>query len=266
VAELVKDMQNITDAQTSWLRGMPEHVRDKAKAAFDRFNKLTPEERKAEDFDRRRDFERGISEGLHLREKKLCGLDGKQWLNTFGTYLAQTTEQKAALKAARNFVADWPDVDKGLMFYGPPGRGKDHLLHAIIIALFDRKDVKVNVHYWYSLDIERDMIAEWDRDSATKSSDDSRTEELMRECDLLLVGDLHKVLHVKSPQIMNAMRRTINQCEGTGKPILCATGNYSLADYDKLFGDSLGSRLAACCEWHHIDGVDMRRTKPNTPA
>jgi DNA replication protein DnaC len=259
---MVKPMAELNYYQERILQIIPEEQREKARAAFERHDAMTPEERDAERKASDEAYARKISEGLQLWRRDQCGLNGKQWLNTFGAYRPKTHEQAEALKAARAFVKEWPEVSKGLMLYGPPGRGKDHLLHAITIALFERKELRLDARYWYSLDIERDMINEWNRDPATKSSDDTKTEELMRGCDLLLIGDLHKILHVKSPQIVNAMRRTINQCESTGKPILCCTGNFGLAEYDKLVDEFMGSRLAACCEWYHVDGADARRGKP----
>lgn len=222
-------------------------------------NDRLPDDEKASAIEKARKWDReSFARALRESRRRACGLRGKQWFNTFATFKPESASQKRGLKDARDFAENWRGR-KGLMFYGPPGRGKDHLLHAITIALIE-SSFQPDVRYFYSLDIERKMIDEWRRDSAVRETDDSRTEEIMRECDVLIISDIHRVLHVNSAQIVNALTRTINQCEATGRPILCCSGNYDIGTYDAQLGESLGSRLAACCKWIKIESPeDYRR-------
>jgi len=198
-------------------------------------------------------------QGFKQQARFNCGLRGEQWRNTFKTWkhagdTLQRQSQASALRVAAAFAEAFPDLTRGVAFVGNPGIGKDHLLHSIVNVILDKLAV-FDVRYFYSLDIERAMFREWEQ----HSDPETRTEEIIRGCDLLLIGDLHKVLGVKSEQVRNAVLRTINQAEGTGRPIICITSNIPLADYDGEYGTAIGSRLSKIMEWHEITGPDRRR-------
>lgn len=203
-----------------------------------------------------------LTAALRRRARANSGLAGDQWGNTFAAFTLEGTPserktQIAAGQAASAFAAAYPAVKRGVAFHGEPGIGKDMLLHGITIAVLEKPRV-YDVRYFYGLDIEREIMAEWQR----HSDPETRTEEIMRSCDLLLIGDIHKVMGSRHQDIVHAIYRVVNQVETTGKPILCLTSNFPLSgkeSIDEAFGTAFGSRLADCCEWRGIVGSDRRR-------
>ena len=207
---------------------------------------------------------REAMKSLRLAQQNACGLSGDQWRNTFASYVPSGTPdeietQRAALAAARRFAARWPKRQKGLMLHGRPGIGKDHLLHAITQAVLDKPGVG-SVIYRYSLDIGREMMAEWERHEDPETA----CEERLRGVRLVLIGDIHRLFARQNggvlwQRIEDAMWRLVNQAESTGRPVLCATSNYSLQEWEAICSEALISRLVDCMDWLEIRGPDRRR-------
>lgn len=183
-----------------------------------------------------------------------CGLEGDQWDNTFKNYKPRHYTQRMLLQDAQQFAIDFPQVEQGLFLWGEPGRGKDHILDAIVQTVLDNEHAVLRPFKIYSLDIERRMLDEWSR----HNDEETRLEEIMRECDLLCIGDLHLIFSIKTAAVLRAVDRVINHAEATGSPIVCATSNVPLGDFDE-FSDRLGSRLCKLMKAYHIEGPDMRR-------
>jgi len=197
------------------------------------------------------------------------GLSGKQLENTFKSFAAEGLPeeiklQKNALNAAYRFAVEFPETPKGVAFWGTGDRGygigKDHLLHAIANFVLLRKQHIYDVRYRFSYTVARNMRQEWQR----HNDEDTREGEILRECDLLLIGDLHDFfsmgeLGFKGKEIQAEVFDLINQCESTGRPKLCFTANLSPEEFDKQ-ARRVGSRLAGCCNWYELRGPDRRRT------
>jgi DNA replication protein DnaC len=252
-------MSDFTKAQAGILSmtSSPE-IKDKLQAAFERINKKTAEQMKAEEEADRLKANQYQLKSFRDQAFNGCGLTGDQWEHSFKTYNPKHYSQRVALQKAQEFVKAFPETNKGLMLYGQPGRGKDHLLHAVTMALLDREDAVWHPFFIYSLDIESKMFEEWRH----HKDEETRLEQTMRECDLLLIGDIHLIFKVKSDAIRRAFDRVINQAEATGSPIICATSNASLKDFDSQeeVSSRMCSRLAKIFDWVEVQGEDARRT------
>jgi DNA replication protein DnaC len=269
MGELVSVSSRVQQLRERMLASMPESAKALTEADIARRDTMSEEELYAEYRSGKLQAEKQATARLREQKQRDSGLNGKQKLNTFAKFMTYrlSLEQRQAWESAVAFASNWPNVDKGLMFYGPPGRGKDHLLHAIVNKLGERPSAERPImRYWYALDIEAAMIEEWRR--TDRDPENTRTEELMKTADILLIGDLPRVLLVKSPQVVNAVLRTINQAESTGKPVLCISSNYDVSWYDKNLSDEVlgvspvASRLCATCECIHVTSPnDARRAK-----
>lgn len=253
------------------LRTMPQSIHATMRAEWARQDALSEEEREAEEAAKDRERRMDQLAGLRLQYRNQCGLRGDQWLNTFQNYVPaglseDRLSQKNAQLAAKRFVAAFPQT-RGLMFWGKPGRGKDHLLHAIVHELLKKDDVW-RIQYAYSLDLERRFYAEWGR----HNDDVTDLEESLLESDAVLIGDLHKLCRIDSQsvnarRVERAMMRIINHADAVGGLVLCATSNYPLEnapdgkDWARIVDDpALISRLGRVFEWIEVKGPDRRRS------
>jgi len=246
------DLQGTPDICKHILEHCPEHLRAEIEEGLGRGET----DRAAEEAHYKNEQRIAQISSRRRQQQADCGLSGKQWGNMFTTFRGQTVSQRHALTHAEKFVDRWPEVKCGAAYWGAPGIGKDHLLHGIVQAVLDKEAI-YKVRYWYALDFERALFSDW---HDGHSQEDTRTEEQARGCDLLLIGDIH---HLVAPTTTAWVKRVavgiINQCETTGKPILCCTSNYPLSEFDER-NLAVGSRLAACCNWKQVAGEDHRRT------
>ena len=190
------ETQNTTQvssiAKFRWiLQHTPKEIRKSVAQELVRQKKMTDIEREEEE--RRRTFAQSkhMLEQYRQRAHDNCGLRGEQWLHTFKSFkLAGNVEEKnsqaEALRWARNYVHNFPNVEIGGLFYGRPGVGKDYFLHCITQALLDPSTVDdsivdtselpvYDVRYFYSLDIDKRLKQQWFDD------EEGDLEQCMRE-------------------------------------------------------------------------------------
>ena len=222
-------------------------------------NTETPEETEAReraDEARRRGEQR---EMLRERRRKNSGLRGDQFTHTFAAFkFAGDAGQRASQKQTRDRCFEWaqtyPKVEHGLMLFGANGVGKDYLLHCIINRLLERG--VWDIRYWYSLDYDHALRQEWQDQEREGLS----VEQLARECDLLMIGDLHILLaKAYQPTVRASAMRLINAASDEGRPVMCATSNWAQNDFDDECLLSAGSRVAKAFEWYELRGPDRRR-------
>ena len=259
---------DLQDKIAAFLASCPEHMRDRVRQVFE--HEPTPEEIADEEATRKAESIAWYRRACLIRS----GLRGKQLGHTFKTFTFDGTPeekelQKSALEAAHKFAVSFPEVERGVAFWGKDERGygvgKDHLLCAIANHVLTVKPRIYDVRYRFSHRIVHNMREAWTR--AGKQDTDTREGEILRECDLLLIGDLHDFLTMgelgfKGKEIQSEIFDLLDQCEATGKPRLCFSANRSPDDFDAE-ARRLGSRLAACVEWFEIRGPDRRRRKTN---
>ena len=251
--------------QAQILRTVPDRVRPILEADFAAFNHdRAAFEARAE----RQKAEAVFTDMQTMREAaaRCCGLQGEQWHNTFTTYKQagepeERRQQRVAIEAAADIVKTWPTTKQGLMLWGLPGRGKDHLLHAIINKLIEREQA-VGVLYRYALDLKGEMMREWQR----HEDPETRIEELLRESELVMIGDVHALFAptggVRDGWIAEAGLRLFNQAADVGKPILCCTSNFPLEgpnSWEQMVPEAICSRMAKAMRWVEVTGPDRRR-------
>ena len=250
------ELQSHEDFLAGILKRMPERLREETAARM----AMAPEDRPP------------LQQPKMVMALRGNGLEGDQLHNTFATY--RTDNEPTRLEAKRQAVRFVHEVKtgtrtKGLHFYGRPGRGKDHLLHAITAEL---AKARIDVYYGYALDIKHKMLGEWQRHSDPETA----IEERMSACKVLCIGDLHKVLYVRQyegvrdREVREAFMRVLNKASSTGSPLLCVSGNIDPQDYasrefggyDDGSGDIDGaiySRLQGCTIAIEVQGQDMRQ-------
>jgi DNA replication protein DnaC len=168
---------------------------------------------------------------------------------TFSNYIKDSDNEKA-FTAAYEFVKDWDDRPKGIIFTGMVGVGKTHLVAAIINNLMVKKDVIpmfVNTP---------DLIAEL-REAQFKDGEDSLANKLnkIKDCPLVCFDDLAK--ERMTDWVREQYYRIINHRYINRLPVLVTT-NCSMDQLDEKLGDATASRLIAMCEVIEVEGRDRR--------
>jgi DNA replication protein DnaC len=179
------------------------------------------------------------------------------------------TGHSAAKKSAQDWVGLWPAVNHGLMFLGPPGTGKTHLVVAIARDLIQTKRAKVM--FYEQRDLLKSLQGTFDSQGGQRESDIFGP---VQNAEVLILDDLgagrttawaRDVLHdiiayrynEQKPLILTSnlpvgddapSRRT------SGKPI-----EAPLSLKDRL-GDALISRLYEMCKIVQLTGEDFRKT------
>ncbi len=177
---------------------------------------------------------------------------------TLTNYRPQEPSQERAKAAARRFVADFPDVDLGLLLVGPVGVGKTHLAVAILLELIDTMGVK-GVFGDFT-----DLLARIQA-SFSRGSEESEEEILSvyRDADLLVLDELgarrptdwaRDVLYGLLNTRYNRRRVTILTTNYEDRP--ARTGDETL---EVRIGTPLRSRLFEMCRLVEIGGKDFRR-------
>ncbi|MEN6358147.1 MAG: AAA family ATPase [Armatimonadota bacterium] len=266
--EVITHSANFTQEEfNDWmLRHVPEHLKPRIEAVLNR----SDEARQAEEDRTKLKQSEHMLEQYRQRAHDNCGLRGDQWEDTWETFRrAGTAEEKdsqtTALREAHSRSEQFPDIQRGLMFVGRPGVGKDFFLHCIVRDVLEKTAV-YDVRYFYSLNLEKLFKQEWYGDGDNDVTD---LEMCMRNCNILLLGDLHKILHVKSEGIVNAMTRVLKQICDEGHPKLFCSSMIPLRhgpvgqdgkryDYESLFGESIASWLEGSVDEITVFGPNRR--------
>ncbi len=249
------------DFEAAILSACPEHLKGRIAKTL----AATEEEKAAREDRDEQDLRNAQLASFRRRMRANCGLRGNQWLNTWASYrysgsIEQKNSQAYAMREARKRFDAFPRIERGLYLWSPDyGIGKDHFLHAGINSLMERKAVW-DIRYYFTLDIEQMLFEEWGR----HSDPETRTEEILRGCDLLLLGDLDRLLGVTNDSVKKVFFRVFDQAASVGRPIVFATGNAPLSVFDEI-GErgvtSLGSRLAGIMDPVKFEGPDHRRER-----
>ncbi len=198
--------------------------------------------------------------------RRNCGMAGEQFDHTFERFkfagsAEQRRTQSAALEKMRAFAEAFPKVERGAMIWGTNGVGKDFLLHCVINRLLERG--VWDIRYWYALDYDKALRDEWD----SHGEDATRTEEIARDCRVLMIGDLHIICasgHQGS--VRASAMRLLNRASDVGQPIMCATSNWSPEEFNRECLSSVGSRASKAFSWHELRGPDRRRLPAGPPC
>ena len=164
--------------------------------------------------------------------------------------------QRTALRDAKQFVDEYPNLDFGLLFLGPCGVGKTHLAVAILCSLITQKGVQC---LFYDF---RDLLKEI-QDSYNPVSQNSELKVLspVYEAEVLVLDELGA--SKPTDWVRDTMTQIINT-RYNDKKVTIFTSNYldrQIQQEETLVdrvGVRLRSRLFEMCKVVELKGNDYR--------
>lgn len=197
-----------------------------------------------------------------LKDARIPPRFGRAELDTFEP---DTDSQRDALRRARDFVAQFPVVEKGLLFHGPYGVGKTHLAVAILKAVIRRCGAKG--YFFETPDLLRQV-----RNTYNNSVDETELGVLgpVVKAELLVLDDLGT--EKTSEWVQETLGLVINQRYNARRPTILTSNlrdpldNTDPNSFAFQIGARTRSRLREMCDWIEIQGADIRDADRHTAA
>jgi DNA replication protein DnaC len=182
-----------------------------------------------------------------------------------GNFEHDMDSQREAWRKATAFVAAFPVVDRGLLFYGPNGVGKTHLAVGILKACVREKGAR-------GFFFETRELLRIVRDTYNRSVEETEMEVLtpLLGADLLVLDDLGA--ERTSDWVQETLGLVVNTRYNARRATIFTSNLVDLPDGSdpRSFVFQLGartrSRLVEMCDWVSIQGADVRETGPDPSA
>jgi DNA replication protein DnaC len=194
-------------------------------------------------------MERLLEEARIPKRYERCALD---------SYLPNHESQKTAKRFVQHFVKQYPQVDGGLMFFGPCGVGKTHLAVALLkLVIRERGDSGL---FYDFRDLLREIQASWNSVSQTSEMEVLRP---VLEAKVLVLDELGA--NKPTEWVRDTIAHIIN-CRYNDKRVTIFTSNYldsAVKPGEETLTDRIGTRLRSrlyeMCRDVEIRGIDFRK-------
>lgn len=195
------------------------------------------------------------------------GIPAKYKRAELSTFRQTREAQRRALRAAVKFVEAFPVVDRGLLFYGPPGVGKTHLAIGILKEAIRSKGAKG--FFFETMDLLTKV-----RDTYNRSSEETELEVLrpVLQSDLLVLDDVASGVNDYTPWAKEMLALVVNTRYNANKPTILTTNLKDTPDSTDRntlifqLGARTRSRLHEMCELVEIQDVDFREVGQDEDA
>lgn len=166
------------------------------------------------------------------------------------TGLTERETARRAYNLAKDFVAGFDNTFENLFFYGDTGVGKTFLSHCIAHELLESAHC---VLYFSAFDL-FDFLA----GSAFSRKNDTPDDELIFDCDLLIIDDLGTEL--TNSFVSSQLFLCINERIMRKKSTIIST-NLKLEDFSATYSERTFSRIASNYRMTKLVGKDIRIQK-----
>ena len=154
-----------------------------------------------------------------------------------------------------NYCRNWADdFDRGapsVLMYGATGLGKTHLSLAMAKSALDKG-------YGVVYGSTQNLLSRLEREKFGKSNSDDSTEQMMLECDLLILDDLGA--EFSTSFTISALYNIINTRMTIGLPVIINT-NLSFEELEKKYTQRISSRIIGEYTPMEFIGKDIRQLK-----
>ncbi len=161
------------------------------------------------------------------------------------------THMNNVLGFCKKYARTFNEFSHSLLFQGAPGLGKTHLSLAVAKEIIDQGYGVVYVSA-------PAILSKIESEHFDIRRSEGNTEQLVTECDLLIIDDLGTEFNSKF--IVSALYNIINTRMITAKPMIIST-NLSLSELQDKYNSRIISRIIGTLDRVEFVGTDIRQQK-----